>query len=159
MNNYFLKILNNQKGGTALMMTMMVLSSVLFIALATSDVVRNGMIASKSQVYSTKAYFAAESGAERILWEIRKNHLFTTTLPGGCVNNPSTFCYDNNPYGEINACDNVCASQEQSLLSGEATYTVTYETIPPDIVLTSTGTFIDPKNQNARLRRIIKIYY
>jgi len=67
MNNYFLKILKNQRGGTALMMTMMILSSVLFIVLATSDVVRNGMIASKSQVHSAKAYFAAESGAERIL--------------------------------------------------------------------------------------------
>lgn len=160
MNNCLIKkIVNSQRGGTAILMTMMILGSVLFVVLATSDVIRNGMIASKSQVHSAKAYYAAESGAERILWEIRKNRLFTTEplLSDSCTN-PAYFCYDAATYGDIDDCDMACAPRSQELLSGEAVYTVTYS-LGAEVVLTSTGTYVDPKNSGANLSRVIKIFY
>ena len=69
MNN----LLHNQKGGTAIMMTVLILSVVLTVTLAAADIVRNGLIMGHNQVDSTKAYFAAETGAEQYLWEVFQN--------------------------------------------------------------------------------------
>ena len=63
----------DQKGNTALMMTVIVLSSVLAIVLSSSEIIRNGIIMDRVQLDSTKAYFAAEAAAERVLWIVRND--------------------------------------------------------------------------------------
>lgn len=51
----------------------MILTGVLIVSLGAANMLISGIRQSRTQSYSTKAYFAAEAGAERILWEIRKN--------------------------------------------------------------------------------------
>lgn len=164
MNKYFKQLkhyFKNQRGGTALLLTLMVMGSVLFVVLAVSDVVRNGLIASQSQVHSTKAYFAAESGAERILWEIRKNRLFVTIS----CNDDDFFCYNNPGYGNIVNCNGTCPAGEevQQYFSidppNNVFYKIKYNYDGINTEITSTGSYIDPKNKSTSLNRVIKVYY
>jgi|WetSurMetagenome_2_1015567.scaffolds.fasta_scaffold123453_3 hypothetical protein len=61
----------NEKG-TALLMTVLILNSIILVSLAAADIVVSGVKESGTQSKSTQAYFAAEAGAERILYEYRK---------------------------------------------------------------------------------------
>jgi len=61
------------KEGSALALTMFILAGMLTVALSGSYIILLGIKASGIQSQSTKAYFAAESGAERLLWELRQN--------------------------------------------------------------------------------------
>ena len=72
MNNLFFKFKKN-KQGTALLMTILILNSILIISLSASRLVVSGIKMSGTQIRSTKAFFAAEAGAERSLYEWRKN--------------------------------------------------------------------------------------
>ncbi len=82
------------KKGSALALTMFILAGMLTVALSGSYIILLGIKASGIQSQSTKAYFAAESGAERLLWELRQNgwllsvppptaSVFSATLPLG----------------------------------------------------------------------------
>ncbi len=64
--------LNNQKGSIVLI-TILILSIVIVMVLGSADLVKQGIRANRNQEYSATAYFAAETGAERTLWENRKN--------------------------------------------------------------------------------------
>jgi len=85
------KSTNNE--GTALLMTLLMLTGILVVALATANLVVSGIKMSRNQVQSTKAFFAAEAGAEKSLWEARKNsyvlpetdqvNVFSATLGNG----------------------------------------------------------------------------
>jgi hypothetical protein len=129
MKKYFLK---NMKGSTVLLMTMIVLGCALMVVLPASEIVRNGIMASKNQFDSTKAYFAAEAGAERILWEIRNNY---------CVTNGDSQCFifvDGSSCAKSD-CTNAATSH---LLSNSTNYRVKDE--PPsggDTKLTCLGTY------------------
>ena len=68
------------KKGSALALTMFILAGMLVVAISGSYVVLLSVKAAGVQSQSTKAYFAAESGAERLLWEMRKNH-WTYNMP------------------------------------------------------------------------------
>jgi len=68
-----IKIINNQQGSTALLMSVVVLSSVLAVVLSASEVIRNCLVVNRVQLDSTRAYFASEAAAERILWTVRNN--------------------------------------------------------------------------------------
>jgi hypothetical protein len=61
-----------KKNGTALLMTILILNSIILISLAAAKVIVSGVKNSGVQSRSTKAYFAAEAGAERMLYEYRK---------------------------------------------------------------------------------------
>lgn len=79
--------INKKKEGSALILTMFILAGMLLVALGGSYVILLGIKASGIQSQSTKAYFVAEAGTERFLWELRKNGLvypYTATFP---VNN------------------------------------------------------------------------
>jgi hypothetical protein len=58
--------------GTALLMTILILNSIILVALSASKLIVSGVKESGTQSKSTKAYFAAEAGAERMLYEYRK---------------------------------------------------------------------------------------
>ena len=78
-----IKNIIKNKRGTALFMALMILSGALIVSLGAASLVISGMKQGRTQSYSTKAYFAAESGTERVLWEIRKNGFD----PSGCAEN------------------------------------------------------------------------
>ena len=61
------------KRGSALILTMFIMAGMLIVAMGGAYVVFLGIKAGGIQAQSTKAYYAAESGAERLLWELRWN--------------------------------------------------------------------------------------
>ncbi len=60
------------------------LNIILLSALTASSLMSSGIKMSGTQMRSTQAFFAAESGAERVLWEWRKNDW---VIPGGAATN------------------------------------------------------------------------
>jgi Tfp pilus assembly protein PilX len=74
MNNYRKTLNTFHRAGTALLMTILILNSIILISLAAAKLVVSGVKMSGAQAKSTKAYFAAEAGAERILYEYRQTH-------------------------------------------------------------------------------------
>lgn len=73
MKNISVKKKYIMKPGSALALTMFILAGMLMVAMSGSTVILLGLKAAGIQSQSTKAYFAAEAGTERILWELNKN--------------------------------------------------------------------------------------
>ncbi|MEK7203411.1 MAG: hypothetical protein AAB653_03780 [Patescibacteria group bacterium] len=115
MNKY---IKNNQ--GTALLMTLMILSSVLVVTLGAANLIMAGIIASRLEQSSVISYFATETGIERSLWEVRKNNY---VLP------------------DVSA-DNIFGLSD---LDNGSTYQVDYASSSPTITFTSTGSYNESK--------------
>lgn len=67
-------MIKKQKG-SALVLTMFIMAGMLIVAMGSAYVALLGLKASGLQTQSTKAYFAAEAGAEKMIWEVRKNGL------------------------------------------------------------------------------------
>lgn len=57
--------------GSALALTMYILAGMMIVAISGSYIVLNGIKSGGIQAQSAKAYFAAEAGAERVLYEMR----------------------------------------------------------------------------------------
>jgi hypothetical protein len=71
---FFLK----NKSGSALVLTMFIMSGMLLVALSGAYVILLGIKSGGIQAQSTKAYYAAEAGAEALLWEMRHNNCVDT---------------------------------------------------------------------------------
>ena len=81
------------KKGSALALTMFILAGMLMVALSGSYIILIGIKAAGVQSQSTKAYYAAESGAENLLYLLRKTGwsrpspsagiVYSSTLPSG----------------------------------------------------------------------------
>jgi uncharacterized protein (UPF0333 family) len=71
MRKFFAKIKFLDKSGSALALTMFILAGMMIVATSGAYIVMIGIKSSGVQSQSTKAYFAAESGAERLLWEMK----------------------------------------------------------------------------------------
>ena len=71
------------KSGSALILTMFILAGMLIVAMSGAYIVFLGIKAGGIQAQSTKAYYAAEAGAEKLLWELRWNGYdpATSTVP------------------------------------------------------------------------------
>lgn len=67
---------NKKTKGTALLMTILILTVILSIAFGVASLMLGEMKLSKDVPNSLKAYYAAETGIERKLYEIRKNSDF-----------------------------------------------------------------------------------
>jgi hypothetical protein len=63
-----------RKRASALILTMFIMAGMLIVALSGVYVIILGIKASGVQLQSAKAYYVAEAGAERLLWELRKNN-------------------------------------------------------------------------------------
>lgn len=59
--------------GSALILTMFIMAGMLIVAFSGAYIVFLGIKSGGIQAQSTKAYYAAEAGAERLLWELRQN--------------------------------------------------------------------------------------
>lgn len=117
----------DNRGSTVVLLSVLVLATVLTIVLASSEVLSNGLQEDKLQLDSTKAYFAAEAGAERLLYQVR-NALLSCN-DDECVN------------FSTNTCDGACddADKIQILLTNSRTYKVRYNLDGFTNIFTSTG--------------------
>lgn len=85
------KIFKIFKSGSALILTMFILAGMLLVAISSSYVITLGIKAGGIQAQSTRAYFIAESGMERFLWELRANgHYYLDDVKNG----PPAFVQD-----------------------------------------------------------------
>jgi len=141
------KMKRNQAGATALLMTMFILTGIFVISLAASRLVNNGLVLGKTQVNSTKAYFAAEAGAERILWKVRDINSDLDIETCG-ADKCFTFLVDNS----VDSCNTDCeinpdpaTSNQTQLLSNNSFYVIKYYTNPmfTEVSFTSKGSFQD----------------
>lgn len=93
MKKLALKLGGAEKRGSALVLTMFIMAGMLIVAMSGAYVVALGIKAGGIQAQSTRAYYTAEAGAERLLWELRQGGysydddpgalIFQETLPGG----------------------------------------------------------------------------
>ncbi len=145
MRDKFSNLLKDNRG-TVLLMTMLILISMLTVVLGAANLVMSGIKMSGAQERSTMAYFAAEAGAERILWEVRQNGF---DLMGCSINDyidfsaAPTVCVDSSTCGISSNCE--------YSLSNNASYNVVYSSNSP-VTFTSTGVF-------SGLRRSVDISY
>ena len=65
--------LKKKQLGSALILTMFIMSGMLIVAFSGAYVIMLGIKSGGIQAQSTKAYYAAEAGTERLLWEVRQN--------------------------------------------------------------------------------------
>jgi len=82
----------NNKPGSVLLLTVFLVTGIMIVAFAGSYVIISGLRAGGLQYDSSRAYFAAESGAEYSLMQVRKNgtdlkgttfgDIFAGTMPG-----------------------------------------------------------------------------
>lgn len=77
--------LKREKGSTIIMLTMVILTAILTVVLTSSEIVKNNLAADRLQLNSTKAYYSAESAAERILWQVRYKTDISCTSENDCI--------------------------------------------------------------------------
>lgn len=89
------------KQGSAIILTMFILSGVLIIALSGAYLVMAGIKASGTQAQSMRAYFAAEAGIENILWKVRQDGFNHSSIPPIIVIAATPLVTDNLQYEVI----------------------------------------------------------
>jgi hypothetical protein len=104
------------KKGSALLLTLFLVSGIMVVAFAGSYLIVSGLRSSGLQYDSAQAYFVAESGAEYSLFQLRRNG----------------FDLKNNPWGTI--------FEEDMPTEYPGHFLVEYKTWTP-IVLTSVGSY------------------
>lgn len=67
------------RAASAMILTMFIMSGMILVAMSGAYVVLLGIRAGGIQAQSGKAYFAAESGAEHVLWNLRKGGVAYST--------------------------------------------------------------------------------
>jgi len=94
---------NNE--GSALLITILILASMLTVAFGVNELVVRGLQISRTSSLSGPAYLATESGAEKILWLARKSGVdpyaaFTDCRSGGYLRLDASppVCYGSTPY-------------------------------------------------------------
>jgi len=129
------KIRRQLESGSAVLISILILAAIFTAAMGAGDLLLSGLTAVRTQTYSTKAYFAAETGAERALYEIRTNFF-----------DPESVCDASNQYVEfgtpISTCD---ASVHEYALGDGLSYGVTIASTVPSVILRSTGGYKDVK--------------
>lgn len=144
-----MNFVKDKRGGTVLLMTTLIIASILVVTLVAGEIVRMGLVMSRTQVHSTKAYYAAEAGAERILWEIRKNNIFSSIT----CEDPGFFCFNILEDGIIDECVKTgCTNFDRQKLSNESFYQIKYHHPVPKTMLTCFGNFEE-------IRRVVELTY
>ena len=139
-------LIKNHKG-VALLMTMLIMASFLVVVLMAADIITSGITMAKTQTFSTRAFFAAEAGAERALWEVRKNNFAFERAD-------ATPCVAPSDYIEfITNAPAVCnAALQEYILSNNAKYSVIYYTSGSLTTFQSIGDFSDT-------RRVVEVSF
>lgn len=116
-----MKIFKNYDG-SAIMLTLFLLSAIMLIVFGGASVIVSGLKMGSVQSQSTRAYFAAEAGAERLLYEFRHSSNFENLDKVGMENVFGT-----------------------TTLASGSTYTVNYDSFIPQIIFTSIGSYESTK--------------
>lgn len=140
--------IKNQTGATAILITVLVLGAVMTSVLTTSEIMRVNLLIDRDQLHSTKAYFAAEAGAERVIYDIREgaiNSLGSGDGLGFCNADPADFCFSNAVNGVINGCEVVgnCTTKYQEF-PNNTKYSLYFDYLPgppATTTLTSIGVY------------------
>jgi Tfp pilus assembly protein PilX len=84
----------------------LILGAVLSVTLASSEVIISGLQISRERYDSTVAFFAAEAGAEHLLWEIRSpaGNVGSSPHTGYCDTPDSIFCFNNSDPNDVEEC-------------------------------------------------------
>ncbi len=107
------------KKGSALILTMFIMAGMIIVAFSGAYVVFLGIKSGGIQAQSTKAYYAAESGAERLLWELRQN---------------------GHEYSDVSEEEVIFSGQLPSSTGSQAKYNVYFYSFPP-LVFRSIGEY------------------
>jgi|GEM_PF-412225 len=141
----FARSLAADKKGNILMITLLILTSVLSISLGAATLVAQGIKLHRTQKWSTVAFFAAESGVERILYEDRKGGFDflraddTPCLAGDYISLDPADCVTS---------DICCVSSfRDTALSNGARFNITYGEEGLEIVLKSIGSYLGTRRR------------
>jgi hypothetical protein len=128
-------ILNNNKSGSALLIAILILTAILTISLGVAGLISSGLILGRTQTYSTKAYFAAETGAEELLYHVRVLNFEPLEPSANCDIVTSA-------YVNFNTSPATCQSAPISYnLTNGAAYYVIYASSLPDTIFQATGSY------------------
>ena len=118
----------------------------LTVSLSLGNVVINGLRVSRNQANATQAYFAAEAGAEKFLWMVRKGTLGIPFEPSdaGC---PNTGWYI---LDDFTGC-NSSAERTELFIDGPEFY-ISYEFAISTTTIRNFGEFRDT-------RRVVQLKY
>lgn len=141
------KYLSKNTRGNILLMSLLMLSGILVVAMGASSLVISSIKLGRSQKYSTVAYFATEAGLEKALWQVRNSAdgFDYNTCPA------ETECavdFGLTPPG----CSSDCDAEITETLDNGSVYSVKYKA--PAVgasegVFTATGFFTDAKRSVA----------
>lgn len=106
------------KSGSALIFTLFILSTIMIIVFGGATVAMSGLKMGQIQSQSTRAYFAAEAGAERLLYEFRYGSIFQNL--------------------DLQGEENVFGT---TTMTNGASYIVNYDQFEPSIRFTSIGIY------------------
>jgi len=120
---------NNQ--GSIVMMTILMMTAILTATLLSSALIIRGIQLNRSQKWSTTAYFAAESGIERVVWYLRKQ---------GCDFDDSIWSGKCVSFGGACPAPIVCGAGAD-IPVGAAKYRIEYFKDGVDLKLKSTGSY------------------
>ncbi len=67
------KLIRKKRKGSALLLSLLLLTSIIVIAMGGSSLALSGIRMAGVQSQSVKSYFAAEAGAEELLYRVRKS--------------------------------------------------------------------------------------
>jgi Tfp pilus assembly protein PilX len=128
----------NNQGSTVLLLSLLMVFSMLVVTMTASVLVQNGLKMGRTQEHSTQAYFAAEAGAEQLLWEwfMQSYDPSATCIVGGCI----VFDAGCN----FTSCDNDCAnSNKLCTLSNGTTFRIQYLQAVPTMQFQISGAYND----------------
>jgi hypothetical protein len=142
----FARSLTGNKKGNILMITLLILTSILAITLGAAALVAQGIKLHRTQKWSTVAFFAAESGAERILYEDRKGG-FDFLRADGSVCQPGDYISLNpDDCGGSDICC-VASFTETELSEDGPRFNIIYNEEYPEIILKSTGAYQETRRR------------
>lgn len=110
--------------GIILLLTLFILSGILIITLAAADLVLAGLKMNRLTGYSSLAFFAAEAGLERALYEARQ----------------TGFIYPDEDQDDFLNCASL-----PCVLENDSSYVVKYATSTPNVTFTSIGSYREAK--------------
>jgi len=114
------KRIKENSRGVILLLTMFILTGILVVTLGAADIIFSGIKMNRLTGYSSVAFFAAEAGLERALWEARTWEARGASNPLPDVDTPNLFS------------DN---------LSGGSSYKVDFASSTPYVTFTSIGSY------------------
>lgn len=98
MYKKIIKKVKKKQKGSALLLSLLLLTSIIVIAMGGSSLALSGIRMAGVQSQSVKAYFAAEAGAEELLYKVRKTQEIdlsedagTTVINDGELDTDSSF--------------------------------------------------------------------